>query len=197
MILPYWLRRLFVRPPRWVLLLLGVIALLLVVWFVGPLIAIAGWAPLGRVWVRIAVIALVIVGLAARYGWGLWRTRQRNRALVAELEGRPATPVPAADPAAADIAAMEDRAGKALAMMREARIGRRGEFVYELPWYVIIGPPGAGKTTALKNSGLDFPVAQEVGDAPVRGIGGTRTTEWWFTDRAVLIDTAGRYTTQD
>ena len=197
MILPYWLRRLFVRPPRWVLLLLGVIALLLVTWFVGPLIAIAGWTPLGRVWVRIAVIALVVVGFAARYGLRLWRTRQRNRALVAELEGRPATPVPAADPAAADIAAMEDRAGKALAMMRDARIGRRGEFVYELPWYVIIGPPGAGKTTALKNSGLDFPIAQEVGDAPVRGIGGTRTTEWWFTDRAVLIDTAGRYTTQD
>ena len=31
----------------------------------------------------------------------------------------------------------------------------------------------------------------------MRGVGGTRTTEWWFTDQAVLIDTAGRYTTQD
>ena len=29
--------------------------------------------------------------------------------------------------------------------------------LYRLPWYVIIGPPGAGKTTALINSGLDFP----------------------------------------
>ena len=40
-------------------------------------------------------------------------------------------------------------------------------------------------------------MAQELGAAPIRGVGGTRTADWWFTDRAVLIDTAGRYTTQD
>ena len=28
-------------------------------------------------------------------------------------------------------------------------------------------------------------------------MGGTRFCEWWLTDQAVLIDTAGRYTTQD
>ena len=31
----------------------------------------------------------------------------------------------------------------------------------------------------------------------VQGVGGTRYCDWWFTDEAVLIDTAGRYTTQD
>ena len=92
---------------------------------------------------------------------------------------------------------MEERAAKALEIMRGARVGPTQELIYELPWYVIIGPPGAGKTTALQNCGLHFPVAQELGAAPVRGIGGTRTIDWWFTDRAVLIDTAGRYTTQD
>ena len=196
-LIPYWIRGLFVRPPRWVLIVLGFIALGLLIWFVGPLIAIAGHVPLGGFWVRIAVIAIVFTAIGARHGWRWWRTRQRNRELVADLEQRPSATATKDDIAAADITAMEERATKALAMMREAKIGRRGEFVYELPWYVIIGPPGAGKTTALKNSGLDFPIAQEVGDAPVRGIGGTRTTEWWFTDRAVLIDTAGRYTTQD
>ncbi len=29
------------------------------------------------------------------------------------------------------------------------------------------------------------------------GLGGTRYCDWWFTEDAVLIDTAGRYTTQD
>ncbi|MES2296685.1 MAG: type VI secretion system membrane subunit TssM, partial [Pseudomonadota bacterium] len=29
------------------------------------------------------------------------------------------------------------------------------------------------------------------------GVGGTRNCDWWFTDEAVLLDTAGRYTTQD
>src|SRR6185312_10048002 len=50
--------------------------------------------------------------------------------------------------------------------------------------------------TALLNSGLSFPLAAEMGQK-VAGFGGTRLCDWWFTDDAVLIDTAGRYTTQD
>ncbi|HFE37443.1 MAG TPA: type VI secretion system membrane subunit TssM, partial [Gammaproteobacteria bacterium] len=73
--------------------------------------------------------------------------------------------------------------------------GARG--LHELPWYIIIGPPGSGKTTALINSGLRFPLAEQMGQQPLKGIGGTRNCDWWFSDEAVLIDTAGRYTTQD
>ncbi len=36
-----------------------------------------------------------------------------------------------------------------------------------------------------------------MGSNSVQGIGGTRNCNWWFTDDAILIDTAGRYTTQD
>ena len=38
---------------------------------------------------------------------------------------------------------------------------------------------------------------QELGKVAVRGVGGTRNCDWWFTDEAILLDTAGRYTTQD
>ena len=69
--------------------------------------------------------------------------------------------------------------------------------LYDLPWYVIIGAPGSGKTTALLNSGLKFPLEQRVGKGALRGVGGTRNCDWWFTDEAVFLDTAGRYTTQD
>jgi type VI secretion system protein ImpL len=69
--------------------------------------------------------------------------------------------------------------------------------IEELPWYVMIGAPGSGKTTALVNSGLRFLLPVERGAAPVAGVGGTRNCDWWFTDEAVLLDTAGRYTTQD
>ena len=66
-----------------------------------------------------------------------------------------------------------------------------------MPWYIIIGPPGAGKTTALVNSGLKFPLAGQDGAASIAGVGGTRYCDFWFTEDAVLIDTAGRYTTHD
>jgi type VI secretion system protein ImpL len=69
--------------------------------------------------------------------------------------------------------------------------------LYEQPWYVIIGPPRAGKSTALANAGLRFPLAAELEASEIRGVGGTRFCDWSFTDEAVLIDTAGRYTTQD
>ena len=70
------------------------------------------------------------------------------------------------------------------------------QYLYNLPWYVFIGAPGAGKTTALINSGLRFPLADRLGREAVRGVGGTRNCDWWFTDEAVFLDTAGRYTTQ-
>ncbi len=44
---------------------------------------------------------------------------------------------------------------------------------------------------------MKFPLADRFGRETVQGVGGTRNCDWWFTDQAVLIDTAGRYTTQD
>ena len=80
---------------------------------------------------------------------------------------------------------------------REAAAALGGR-VETLPWYVFIGAPGSGKTTALLNSGLRFlPPSDAAGGAPVAGVGGTRNCDWWFTEEAVLLDTAGRYTTQD
>ena len=82
-----------------------------------------------------------------------------------------------------------------MSALKEQR--RCGHSLYELPWYVIIGAPGSGKTTALLNSGLKFPLEQRVGKGALRGVGGTRNCDWWFTDEAIFLDTAGRYTTQD
>ena len=37
----------------------------------------------------------------------------------------------------------------------------------------------------------------KLGKTAIGGVGGTRNCDWWFTENAVLIDTAGRYTTQE
>lgn len=71
------------------------------------------------------------------------------------------------------------------------------QYLYQLPWYIIVGAPGAGKTTALINSGLEFPLGETLGRSALRGVGGTRHCDWWFTNEAVLLDTAGRYTLQE
>lgn len=60
--------------------------------------------------------------------------------------------------------------------------------LYELPWYIILGEPGGGKTMTLLNSGMDFPLGKD----ELAGFGGTRNYNWWFTNTAVILDTAGR-----
>ncbi len=82
----------------------------------------------------------------------------------------------------------------AVATLKERK---RSHTLYDLPWYVFIGAPGSGKTTALLSSGLNFAVEQGGGKARLKGIGGTRNCDWWFTDEAIFLDTAGRFTTQD
>jgi len=63
--------------------------------------------------------------------------------------------------------------------LKSSRLGRAGrDALYLLPWYAIIGPSGAGKTTALRNSGLRFPSVRGQQDAKVRGVGGTRNCDF-------------------
>jgi type VI secretion system protein ImpL len=195
------------RPA--VLMVLGALCLALLIWFGGPLIAIADWRPLQSQTARIVLILVLLLLWLGKLAWNALRARMANRKLFEALggkgEGAATSGGPAAD--AAQVAEVRSRFDQAMAQMKESRPGAaKGlgarlfggkRYVYQLPWYLFIGPPGSGKTTALLNSGLQFPLAERLGHDPIRGIGGTRNCEWWFTDEAVMIDTAGRYTTQD
>ncbi|WP_138464469.1 type VI secretion system membrane subunit TssM [Poseidonocella sp. HB161398] len=111
--------------------------------------------------------------------------------------GRPRDPAAAAALAEDEIRTVAGSLRAALGTLRKRRFGSgRRHWLYQLPWYAVIGPSGSGKTTAIQNSGLHFPLGARHGSGPLQGIGGTRHCDWWFTDEAVLIDTAGRYTTQ-
>lgn len=191
---------------RWTLSAVLLIAVSLTLWIVGPLVAIADWRPLeseGARWTCIGVLFLLFVLV---FVWSQWRTRRSNAAVVNQLVTAQAPePGKAESP---DLAAVRQRFERAVLTLKRMRFGQGGalsgwsaklggRFLYELPWYLIIGAPGSGKTTALRNCGLKFPLAEQMGEHAVRGVGGTRHCDWWFTDQAVLIDTAGRFTTQD
>lgn len=174
----------------WLLRIFSVLALIgfaAAVWFAGPLIGFADARPLESAWPRMAIIGSVTAMVAAYYLFRLWRIRKAQKALEAGVANDPDQD--------ADSQVLETSMNEALAMLK--RSSGKHNFLYELPWYIVIGPPGAGKTTALVNSGLKFPLAGSSKAQPVAGVGGTRYCDWWFTDDAILIDTAGRYTTQD
>ncbi|WP_301005792.1 type VI secretion system membrane subunit TssM [Mesorhizobium sp.] len=175
---------------RWMLKIFSLLALAgfsAAVWYAGPLIRFADTRPLGSVWLRATIIGASVALLALFYGVRFWQGRKAQRALEKAIAR--------SDERSDDVQVLEARMSEAIATLKQSS-GKRN-FLYDIPWYIIIGPPGAGKTTALVNSGLKFPLAGSGTAQPVAGVGGTRSCDWWFTDDAVLIDTAGRYTTQE
>jgi type VI secretion system protein ImpL len=177
---------------RWFLIVLGFLLIAVFVWYAGPYFAFADFRPLESPTARLIVIAIVV---------GLWvvstllKRLKAYRASDKLLAAVIAQPHPEPTRSSAEAAKLRERFEEAVATLKQQRRG--GQSLYDLPWYVIIGAPGSGKTTALLNSGLKFPLEQRTGKGALRGVGGTRNCDWWFTDEAVFLDTAGRYTTQD
>ncbi len=69
---------------------------------------------------------------------------------------------------------------------------KEGFNAYEVPWYLVMGEPGSGKTFAVRQSGIGFLSGMQ---DERQGTGGTKTMDWWFTKSGVLLDTAGRWST--
>jgi type VI secretion system protein ImpL len=173
----------------WIALsIIGAITFSVLVWFAGPIISIGDAQPFEGFWLRFAIILVVWIIVIASIAYTVISRRRAAAALEKALTE------PVADETDAPVLA--EKMQDALATLKKSSKSN-ASYLYDLPWYLIIGPPGAGKTTALINSGLKFPLANDTAARAVQGVGGTRYCDWWFTDEAVLIDTAGRYTTQD
>ncbi|MFK7943550.1 MAG: type VI secretion system membrane subunit TssM, partial [Paracoccaceae bacterium] len=170
----------------------------LAIWYVGPLLAIGDFRPfdglVGRLTGIGTLMAMTIIAILLI----LLRRRTRDTEMTEAITQQAATEH-GEDAVDAELGEMRSRMTEALGFLRQSRFGTRfgTRHLYQLPWYIMIGPPGAGKTTAIVNSGLNFPLAERMGKTAIGGVGGTRNCDWWFTDEAVLLDTAGRYTTQD
>ncbi|WP_422023441.1 type VI secretion system membrane subunit TssM [Roseibium sp.] len=169
--------------------LIGILAMIALIWFGGPFLAVAGVRPFEPLWVRLSISLFILLTLGWWTGYRIYRRLAANRELEQEIVQPKASEE--------DLQIMSERMKDALKTLKTAS-GNSRTYLYDLPWYLMIGPPGAGKTTALMQSGLKFANSRGKGEAQkLEGLGGTRFCDWWFAESAVLIDTAGRYTTQD
>jgi len=175
----------------------GLLAVAALIWWIGPLIAFGDSRPLDSVSARLITIAVIVLVWAFSVWFRGFRRRRANASMLAGISKSGSS---AGD---REAQVLEQRFSEALATLQDSarKSGKGGLFkrsamLYDLPWYVFVGAPGSGKTTALMNAGLTFPLAGKMGQSPIKGVGGTRNCDWWFTDEAVLIDTAGRYALQ-
>ncbi|BAN26541.1 type VI secretion protein IcmF/TssM N-terminal domain-containing protein [Caballeronia insecticola] len=141
-----------------------------------------GW-PL---WVALAllagVFALFFFGLFARRMFVMMRSRSRLARQTRALR----IDVPAESPETL----LRRKWKTAIATLRQSNLRSQGDPLYALPWFMVVGQSGTGKTTALTRARLSSPIQKISQQA---GIGQTANCDWWYFDRAVVIDCAGRY----
>jgi type VI secretion system protein ImpL len=161
---------------------------------------------------KASVVPVVAVVLAMTLGVALgalfihFRNKRDAQKLTATVAAQDAPPsaVALSNPTSASTtptislkderAALRTRLRDAIRTLRSSHLGdKRGrEALYDLPWYLLIGSSAAGKTSVVTRAGLRFPLDDGQG-AAVKGDGGTRDCDWYFTSEAILLDTAGRY----
>ena len=176
--------------PR-VLLALGIIV---------ALVLLYDYVPIKTFFIIIGVlITFTVLGALAYY---LWKKRKKASDDLANLvedngsEGTNENGTPTAkDENTQEVQALRQQMQDAIKTIRKSKIGdQTGKAaLYELPWYMVIGNPAAGKSSAVLHSGLKFPFMEQTNKLSVKGVGGTRNCDWFFSTEGILLDTAGRY----
>ena len=162
-----------------------------IVWVVVLLLlAAGGWAIalyLGWPWWSTVAIVFGALGLYLLYRF-LRRllVAARSRSAIAQPEREQRLRSEAMSPKAV----LKRRWRTAVDTLRRSGLRRHGNPLDVLPWYMMVGRSGAGKTTALTRSRLNSPLQQIDRNAPIPQ---TANCDWWFFDDAVVVDCAGRY----
>ncbi|PPE67709.1 type VI secretion system membrane subunit TssM [Caldimonas caldifontis] len=154
---------------------------------------------LPMIW-AVALVLMIAVVMLASWLVRRWRSRRASRELEEALDAQNAqsSRLEEARKHREDVLVLRERMRKALQTIKGSRLGQTSgkAALYELPWYMVIGNPAAGKSSAIVRSGLRFPFSDDAGNI-IQGIGGTRNCDWFFTAEGILIDTAGRYSVHE
>ncbi len=172
------------RSPRGPLLALAC----LLVAGAGPALAWGEHHPLRPAWARAGLIGvLALAGIACAV---LRSARQRAQAATEVLRAlrrlfRP--PDGQREPLAAELAAQVRRVQRQWRMLHGAA-GWRGRLLAlrqrrRLPWYLVLGSPGSGKSALLEASALRLLRCEATDAQPQAGL-----CRWWLGERAVFAE---------
>ena len=158
-------------------------------WMLGAMglgaVGVAFTVPKYGLWLALAIVVLALLLFGAYFLYRRLKARRQSRQFEGAIQAQTAdSPRAISDPNRR--AALDKLRQKFQTGLQEFK--SRGKDIYKLPWYVIIGEPGSGKSEAIRHSGLDFPPGLQ---DELQGSGGTVNMDWWFTNRSIILDTAG------
>lgn len=92
---------------------------------------------------------------------------------------------------------LKNKWSQAIQALRSSSLKRNGDAVRSLPWFMVVGHSGDGKTTALTHSKLSLPVSNKAKIPGSQSVVQTLNCDWWFFEKSVVMDCAGRYVSAD
>ncbi|ANU39451.1 type VI secretion system membrane subunit TssM [Vibrio scophthalmi] len=170
-----------------ILLFTTFILLNVAIWWAGPWLVIAEQRPLASTASRAVASSLFILGTLA--AWGVWQWRKLQGFKAAQVREEKLRQDP--------IKVYEERQEVELnqVMVNMKQNLNKHNYLYALPWYLVLGLENAGKTSLINRSGQKF-VFSSVMRASGRKSENPYSFDWWVGDESVLIDPDGELLTQ-
>ena len=184
---------------NWPVSIVFVALLTSVIWYASPLLSIGRARPFVSASSRIAVITVLLVFFLGYWLFRLWLRMRSDEQFLKRLltiGGKQKD-----NPAASQLRAVHETFVNTLSRLKALRTGSRvvgrllgaKRYLYALPWYLVIGAPSSGKSSALLRAGLTQARADLLQRPDNGSAQPTAAVDWWLTNEAVLIDTAGPY----
>lgn len=157
------------------------------IWWAGPWLTIKDTHPLASIMAR--GLASTVCTLVFIIWWGLAQWHKLHKMQASQSHQLQLQEDP--------IQRYEERQqvelDKVMTGMRQSL--NKHNYLYALPWYLVLGLENAGKTSLINRSGQDF-VFSNVLRASGKKSENPYSFDWWIGDDAVLIDPDGELLTQ-
>ncbi|ELV7528247.1 type VI secretion system protein ImpL [Edwardsiella ictaluri] len=162
------------RIFKWIAIALILIMLAMLCWL------LTFWQrwPAAAAWVLF--LAILAGALLTRYIWRkvrAWRTRSLEAEPVKKNSATERHPV-----------TLQRQWRAATTLLRHSQLRRFRHPLQVLPWFMMLGRPGSGKSALLTQSGLAAPL-----DLPHEMHDGKAPVGWWYFDKAVILDISGQF----
>lgn len=161
---------------------LGIICLTAeMIWLAGPYLVWENYAPLAQVEKRVYIILFIflawllkflIIDLDAPNPFQYKNVNTRNKLIE-----------------------LQNRFKGAVQFLNKTNVTKHGKVVnlIDLPWYLLVGPIQAGKTTLLANADVHYILQRQFQSQEIQNIGSSDSVDWWVTREGSIIDVPGKY----
>ncbi|WP_194437814.1 type VI secretion system membrane subunit TssM [Vibrio fluminensis] len=170
-----------------ILLFITFVLVNIAIWWAGPWLEVGDKKPLETVISRVVACGLFTLGSLAIWGVLQWHKLQgykNNQVREEQLRDDP-------------IKILEERQETELNLVMSNMKESMGSanYLYSLPWYLVLGLENAGKTSLINRSGQNFTFSS-VMRASGQKSGNPYSFDWWVGEDSVLIDPDGELLTQ-